>query len=261
VDVRETQSNDDGKRSRIVPHLSEGAGVVTTRGDVHYVVTEYGVADLYGRNIRERALALIHIAHPQFREELLAQAKLRHYAFVDQLPPLGVYPKELEAYATFDGVEVFFRPIKPTDEPLMQDLFYSLSKESIYYRFFANMSVMSHAQVQRYTTVDYQRELAIVGVVQGKGEQEEIVAVGRYAVELGTNMAEAAFLVRDDWQRKGIGAWLQRCLIEIAKSRGVAGFTARVLPDNARALSMAHKVGLTVESTLKDGVYVLSYRF
>jgi acyl-CoA hydrolase len=109
----------DGEKSRIVSHLSEGAGVVTTRGDVHYVVTEYGVADLHGRNIRERALALIHIAHPKFREELLSEAKLRHYVFVDQLPPLGVYPKELETYATFDGVEIFFRPIKPTDEPLI----------------------------------------------------------------------------------------------------------------------------------------------
>jgi len=255
-------TTEDGERSRIVSRLSEGAGVVTTRGDVRYVVTEYGVADLYGRSIRERALALIYIAHPKFREELLAQAKLRHYVFIDQLPPLGVYPKELETYATFDGVEIFFRPIKPTDEPLMQDLFYSLSEESIYYRFFSSISVMSHAHVQRYTTIDYQKELAIVGVVQGEGEQEEIIAVGRYAVEPGTDMAEVALLVRDDWQRKGIGSWLQRYLIEIARSRGIAGFTARVLRDNTRVLSLAHKSGLTVETTLGDGgVYVLSYKF
>jgi acyl-CoA hydrolase/GNAT superfamily N-acetyltransferase len=252
---------EDGETSRIVSHLSEGAGVVTTRGDVRYVVTEYGVADLYGRNIRERALALINIAHPKFREELLAQAKLRHYAFVDQLPPLGVYPKELETYATFDEVEIFFRPIKPTDEPLMQDLFYSLSEESIYYRFFSSISVMSHAKVQRFTTIDYQKELAIVGVVEEE-EREKIIAVGRYAVEPGTNMAEVAFLVHDDWQRKGIGTWLQTYLVEIAKSRGVAGFTGRVLRDNARALSLVHKSGLTIESTMEDGgVYVMSYKF
>ncbi len=59
-----------GTVSRIVPHLQEGAGVVTTRGDVHYVVTEYGVAYLHGKNLRERAEALIRIAHPKFREEL-----------------------------------------------------------------------------------------------------------------------------------------------------------------------------------------------
>jgi acetyl-CoA hydrolase len=56
--------------SRIVPYLSSGAGVTTTRGDVHYVVTEYGIADLYGKTIRQRAKALIDIAHPKFREEL-----------------------------------------------------------------------------------------------------------------------------------------------------------------------------------------------
>ena len=252
---------DDGETSRIVSHLSEGAGVVTTRGDVRYVVTEYGIADLYGRNIRERALALIHIAHPRFREELLAQAKLRHYAFVDQLPPLGVYPRELETWATFEGVEIFFRPIKPTDEPLMQDLFYSLSEESIYYRFFSRARIMSHAQVQRFTTIDYRKELAIVGVVEEE-EQEEIIAVGRYVAEPGTNMAEAAFLVRDDWQGRGIGTWLQKYLIEVAKSQGIAGFTAHVLRENTRVLDLVHKSGLTIESTLEDGgVYVLSYKF
>jgi acyl-CoA hydrolase/GNAT superfamily N-acetyltransferase len=253
-------TTEDGERSRIVSHLSEGAGVVTTRGDVHYVVTEYGVADLYGHNIRERALALINIAHPQFRQELLAQAKQRHYAFVDQLPPLGLYPSELEVLATFDGVEVFFRPINPTDEPLVQDLFYSLSNESIYYRFFAGMAAMSHARAQRYTTIDYDREMAIVGVVQQE-EQEEIVAMGRYVVDPETNLAEVAFLVHEDWQRKGIGTWLHEYMGQVAKSRGIDGFKAYVLHENRHVLHLAHKSGLTIESTLEDGVYTLSYRF
>ena len=56
--------------TRIVPFLKEGAGVVTTRAHVHYIVTEYGVADLYGKNLRERARALIQIAHPDHREAL-----------------------------------------------------------------------------------------------------------------------------------------------------------------------------------------------
>jgi acetyl-CoA hydrolase len=59
--------------------LQPGAGVVTSRNDVHYVVTEYGIADLYGKTIRQRALALISIAHPAFREELLAAAKKLNY--------------------------------------------------------------------------------------------------------------------------------------------------------------------------------------
>lgn len=67
----------NGELSRIVPSLKEGAGVVTTRGDVHYVVTEFGVADLWGRTVRERARALIAVADPRFREGLLAEARRR----------------------------------------------------------------------------------------------------------------------------------------------------------------------------------------
>jgi len=67
-----------GSISRIVAHLQEGAGVVTSRGDVHYVVTEYGIAYLHGKSIRERCQALIDIAHPDFREELQRQARDRN---------------------------------------------------------------------------------------------------------------------------------------------------------------------------------------
>lgn len=68
-----------GAVSRITTRLQPGAGVVTTRGDVQYVVTEYGIADLYGRTIRERARALIDIAHPAFREELERSARELNY--------------------------------------------------------------------------------------------------------------------------------------------------------------------------------------
>jgi len=68
-----------GEVSRIVPTLSPGAGVVTSRGDVQYVVTEFGVAQLHGKSIRERARALINIAHPKFRDELEAFALEQHY--------------------------------------------------------------------------------------------------------------------------------------------------------------------------------------
>jgi acyl-CoA hydrolase/GNAT superfamily N-acetyltransferase len=250
-----------GTQSRIVSHLSEGAGVVTTRGDVHCVVTEYGIADLYGKNIRERALALIHIAHPKFREELLEQAKLRHYVFIDQLPPLGVYPAELETYVTLRaGMKILFRPIKPTDEAMMQELFYSLSEDSIYYRFFHRTQVMPHKKVQRFTTIDYQKDMAIVGVVEEYG-REKIIAVGRYALESESNMAEAALLVQDEWQGRGIGTRLLKYLIQIAKSRKIAGFKAQIMADNKAPLHMAHKTGYTVETTLEDGVFLVSFKF
>ena len=73
--------------SRIVPHLSEGAGVETTRGDVHYIATEYEVAYLHGKSLRERAVALTNIAHPKFRDELMVQAKAHKYLYEDQIIP------------------------------------------------------------------------------------------------------------------------------------------------------------------------------
>ena len=81
--------------SRIVPHLSEAAGVVTSRGDVHYVVTEYGAAYLHGKSIRERAIALINIAHPQFREKLLNFAKVCCYVYADQVLPKTGKPQPI----------------------------------------------------------------------------------------------------------------------------------------------------------------------
>ena len=82
-----------GTVSRIVPTLADGAGVVTSRGDVHYVATEFGVAYLHGKSIRERAEALIEIAHPDFRSELRAAARERHYVAVhrepEQVPTAG----------------------------------------------------------------------------------------------------------------------------------------------------------------------------
>ncbi|HOO45444.1 MAG TPA: acetyl-CoA hydrolase/transferase C-terminal domain-containing protein, partial [Deltaproteobacteria bacterium] len=76
-------TTDDGTKSRIVPFHSPGSGVVVTRGDIHYVVTEYGAAYIHGKSIRDRAMALINIAHPKFREELLEAAKNQGYVYKD----------------------------------------------------------------------------------------------------------------------------------------------------------------------------------
>jgi acyl-CoA hydrolase/GNAT superfamily N-acetyltransferase len=251
----------EGSRSRIVSRLSEGAGVVTTRGDVHYVVTEYGVAYLHGKNIRERALALINIAHPDFRKELLEQAKIRKYAFVDQLPPLGVYPVELEKRVTVrDGTELLLRPIKPTDERLEQELLYSLSDQSIYLRFFSTMTTFPHERVQYYTTVDYNEHMAIVAIAEREGE-EQMVGVGRYIKEKDSDMAELALLVRDDWQGKGVGGLMHEYLEQIARAHNIGGFKGEVLEQNKRALHVFTKLGRKAETKYEEGVYTVSYRF
>ncbi|MCX7726649.1 MAG: hypothetical protein N2053_07345, partial [Chitinispirillaceae bacterium] len=138
----------DGKISRIVPKLTEGAGVVLSRADVHYVVTEYGIANLFGKNIRERVIALSEIAHPDFRNEILKEAKNRRYIFLHQkeVSPSGsVYPKEFETTRVLaDGTEVFIRPIRTSDDTLLRNMFYDLSEKSIAFRFFQPIKVFTH---------------------------------------------------------------------------------------------------------------------
>src|SRR5512136_1619374 len=118
--------------SRIVPTLQEGTGVTLTRGDVHYVVTEYGIAYLQGKNIRERAMDLIAIAHPKFRPWLIEEAKKQNLIFRDQafIPgKAGEYPEGLETHRTTkSGLEIFLRPVKMSDEPLLKEFFYALSE-------------------------------------------------------------------------------------------------------------------------------------
>ncbi len=249
-----------GVMSRIVPALSRGAGVMITRGDVYYVVTEYGIAYLHGKNVRERVLALINIAHPKFRAQLLKEAKDNLYIYGDQLIPVGVYPSELETRATFRGEQIFFRPIKATDESMMQDFFYSLSDRSIYQRYFTPLRAMPHQTVQTMTTIDYQREMAIVGVVRAEG-RERVIAVGRYGL-LGSelDLAEMAFTVRDDWQNIGIGTFLLRYLADIGRQRGVKAFTAEILESNGPMLAILNKAHCPVKCIYEDGIYIATMR-
>ena len=253
----------DGSISRIVPHLSEAAGVVTSRGDVHYVVTEYGVASLHGRSIRERAIALINIAHPQFREKLLKFAKLRCYVYADQvLPKTGMpYPEELEITKRFEkDLVVFFRPVKQTDEPLMKEFFYSFSNKSFYQRFFTHQVAMPHSKLQHLVNPDYDEEMALTGLIQ-KEDREVIIAVGRYYLDRSTNMAEIAFIVHDHYQQKGIGTFLFQYLITVAQKRGIRGFKAEILAENTIMLHVIHKCGYPVQSKLEDDSYAISIIF
>ena len=252
----------NGETSRIVAHLTEGAGVVTTRGDVHYVVTEYGIAYLHGRSIRERVLALINIAHPKFRHELMAAAKVQKYIYEDQID-LGWdtfrYPEELEKRSTLkDGTEILFRPVKPTDEPALSEMLYSLSETSVRTRYFTHRTTFPHRDVQQITNIDYRRDIAIVGAVPGVSE-DEVVALGQYFLDPKTKMAEVAFLVQDEWQRKGMGTLLLEYLTQIATGRGVKGFSARVLPENKPMLSIFEHSGYEIKAEFDGDGYSITY--
>ncbi len=248
--------------SRIVPHLTEGAGVVTTRGDVHYVVTEYGIAYLHGKSIRQRVMDLINIAHPKFRKELLQTAKTHNYIYADQIELDGeqiVYPEELEKNDTLrDGTEIFFRPVKPTDDTALSEMLYSLSAASVRTRYMTHTMRFPHKDVQQLTNIDYHRDLAIVGTVPSiSGEQ--IVAIAQYFLDPNTAAAEVAFVVQDEWQQKGMGTLLLDYLSQIARKRGVKRFYAKVLPVNKAMLSVFYNSGYKINTEFDGDVYSINY--
>jgi len=252
----------DGRVSRIVPHLTEGAGVVTTRGDVHYVVTEYGTAYLHGKTVRERVLSLINIAHPKFRKGLIHAAKIRKYIYEDQIEldtEKVSYPEELEHYETLrDGTEILFRPVKPTDESSISEMLYSLSPSSIRTRYMTQTMTFPHRDVQQLTNIDYRQNLCIVGIVPSiSGAQ--VVGIAQYFLDPKTQAAEVAFVVQDEWQKKGMGTLLLEYLTQIARQRGVRRFYAKVLPVNKAMLAVFHHSGYEISTEFDGEVYSITY--
>jgi len=234
----------NGSVSRIVSHLSEGAGVATTRGDVNFVITEYGIAELKGKGIYQRVMELAQIAHPKFREELIEVAKKRHYIFADQLPPTTQDLLFLEGYKDTlklkNGKIVEFRPLLPSDEFAYRNFFYSLQDKTIYMRFFYKMRTFSHEVVQKqWASVDYQKNMSLIGLVQ-RGGHKEIMAIGSYAQE-DDRRAEVAFVVREDFQAMGIASYLLEMLEKIAKENHYAGFSASVLRENGAMVRVFKK--------------------
>ncbi|MBW1897855.1 MAG: GNAT family N-acetyltransferase [Deltaproteobacteria bacterium] len=224
-----------GQVSRIVSHLSEGAGVATTRGDVNFVITEYGIAELQGKGIYQRVMELAQIAHPKFRDELISEAKKHHYIFSDQLPPAQEDLLFLEGYKSSlkikNGKTIEFRPILPSDEFSSRNFFYSLQDKTIYLRFFCKIKIFSHEMVQRqWASVDYRKNMSIIGLVQ-KGGYKEIMAIGTYA-NVNDSIAEIAFVVHEDFQNMGVASYLLEILEDIAIENNYKQFTATVLREN-----------------------------
>lgn len=250
--------------SRIVTRLTPGAGVVTTRGEVHYVATEYGVAYLHGKSVQERALALISIAHPNFREQLFREAIEAKYLRQDLGDVEGrfmIASQEMNTTMLLEnGAQINFRPVHLTDEPRMRDILYALSRETLYYRFMTHSQRFGHKQIQNFVYIDHRKDAAIVGTVP-EAHGEEIIAVGRYYLDEKTNRAEVAFIVRDEWQNKRIGTFLFRHLVTIAKRNGIAGFSAEVLRDNKRMQAIFLHCGFTVKSSLEEDVYSFQIDF
>lgn len=253
----------DGSSSRIVPML-ENTAVVIPRGDVQLVATEYGVVNLFGRSLQERAMALISIAHPDFRDALFESAKdlrlLGPERTMRQSFHHGVYPVQLEQTRDYDGQRVLFRPARPVDERLIQEHFYNLAPEDVVARFFHEKTCFLREEVEEVSQIDYVKDLTLVAVV---GEQgfEKVIAVGGYFLDHSTNLVEVAFSVDRQWRGKGLGAVILEMLAQWAREHGFAGLVAYTTPSNQGMIKLFKKLRYPVRTSLDEGVLVLTARF
>jgi RimJ/RimL family protein N-acetyltransferase/uncharacterized metal-binding protein len=255
----------DGAASRIVTFLKEGAGVTLTRGDIHYVVTEYGIAYLHGKNIRERAMALISVAHPKFRPSLIEEARKQSLIYRDQAfitGKGGEYPEELEAFKTTNsGLKIHLRPVRISDEPLLKDFFYSSSEGTMHKRFMQAQRSMPHEVLQEsFVVIDYSKEMVILSTVEHT-QKEIVTGLAQFTTNERSHTAEVAIVIKDEYQNKGIGTELLMHLTYIAKKQGLLGFSADILKDNRAMLHLFEKVGFDIEKKTKPDVYTLSLGF
>lgn len=257
-------SRNRGNESNIRISIEEFPNQFSMRESVDMVITDFGVANLKGRTIRERALALIDVAHPEDRPGLIEKAKDGGILYRDQIYLAECaysYPSEINERQTFrGGLEVRFRAIRPSDEDEMRRLFYRFSDESVYSRYFTSVKTMPHAKMQEYVNVDCSRILSIVGLV-GDAPEEHVIAEARYAKHLDRPYADIAFIVDEKHQGLGIAGYLYKMLVRLGKEAGLKGFTADVLTSNRAMMKVFEKGGLPFQSKMDRGVFELTISF
>jgi acyl-CoA hydrolase/GNAT superfamily N-acetyltransferase len=258
-----TSRNREGKPN-ILLSVEDFPNQFNNRESLDLIITEYGIASMIGRTVRERAQALIDIAHPGDRAELISQAKKARILYADQIYLSGsgsFYPQKLGVSHTFKGgLTVYFRAIKPSDEEEMRRLFYRFSDDAVYYRYFSSIKTMPHYKMQEYVNVDYQRTLSIVGIVSESG-RERLIAEGRYVRHIERPYGDVAFIVDDNYQKVGIASFLLMMLIRMAREQRIEGFTADVLADNKAMLKVFEKASFPIRAVLECGIYNLTIPF
>ncbi len=255
--------------SRIVPFLEPGSGVVITRGDVHYIVSEWGIAYLYGKSIRERVLQMINIAHPDFREELLERAKKWKYIYSDQQLPISIdgrvaiYPQKYETTLKLKNNQTIkIRPVKPTDERLIQELHYSLDDKDRYLRFFTPMKDFRRKKITPMVNIDYLTDMILVGISEENGE-EKIIAMGGFFKTAQPSLAELLFVVHREWRGLGLSKFLLQLLVQIGRELNYKEFGGAILLENKAMLHIINSSGYTqklkrIEGGVTEFVFSLS---
>ena len=257
-----TSTADHGRKSRIIPNLSDIA-VVVPRGDVQFIATEYGVVNLFGKTLQERAMALISIAHPDFRDELFSKAKELNLIDIDRRfkqAIKGVYPLKYEETITINGIAIMFRPAKPIDERGIQEHYYTMNRGDIVSRFFHEKRSFVHDQIDTTFEIDYINDLTIVATI-GELGFEKIIAVGEYFRNSIINMAEIAFSVSREFQGMGIAQILQRKLARAAMDNGIKGLVAYTSPENEGMIKLFHKLPYAIKSEKEDEMIMLNCLF
>jgi acyl-CoA hydrolase/GNAT superfamily N-acetyltransferase len=248
-----TSTSGHGEKSRIVPMLEDTA-VVVPRGDVHYVVTEYGAVNLFGKSIQERSMAMISIAHPDFRDELFYRAK--EMGLISQERTLtesihGIYPIKLEEIKKINGEDVTIRPAKPVDERRIQEHFYNLDKNDVISRFFHEKTSFVHDEIENVSRVDYIKDLTIVAVV-GEFGFGKVIAIGEYLLDPAKNMAEIAFSVSKEWQGMGLGKIIMGKLAENARENGISGFYAYTSHRNKGMIKLFNTLPYKIDTSFNN---------
>lgn len=257
-----TSTSRDGTKSRIVPTLNDTA-IVVPRGDVHYVVTEYGAVNLFGKSLEERTLAMISIAHPDFRDELFQAAKNMNLLDSNRRRSHfshGIYPFKIEETREIDGEVVTIRPVKPVDQRRIQEHFYNLDKKDVISRFFHDKSSFVRDEMEALSQIDYIKNLTLVAIV-GEFGFGRVVAVGEYLLDAEENNAEIAFSVNRDFQGKGIGKILIKKLAEAARENGISGMHAYTSSRNKPMVKLFKMLPYKTQTSIDGGILRLSCKF
>jgi len=258
-------TSDRSGRSTIVPSFSaKPAEVMMNRGDINYVITEYGIAYLSGKSIRERAMALIEIAHPDHREKLVEQAGEMGYLYRSQFYYRMASPElsqRVRIHTVFKGgLKAAVRAIKPSDQSMVQDLFYHLSESSVFFRYFAHKKSMPQENLQRYVNVSQNEGLSLV-VAIGPRENQRIIAESRYYIEPDRQFGVVAFMVDEEFRGRGIATFLLNYMIEIAQERGLKGFKADILETNSPMIAVFNKLPYVQHRKVAGGQISWKFRF
>ncbi len=252
----------DGKKSRIVPMLD--TAVVVPRGDAHYVVTEFGAVNLFGKSLQERAMAMISIAHPDFRNELFYEAKkiglISDTRTLKESIKQGVYPFQLEENIKIDGEEITIRPAKPVDERRIQEHFYSLDRNDVVSRFFHEKASFVRDEAEGVSQIDYIKDLTIVAVV-GEFGFGRVVGIGEYLLNPENNIAEVAFSISKEFQSKGLGKILLKKLCMAARENGIAGLVAYTSPGNKGMIKLFNTLPFKTRTFFDGDMLSLTCRF